>query len=101
MQREEPYLGRAFFPTIPEMGFPFGAGSQVVHGRRQLVLGDVGLSPATSATLVPCCHRFGRGLMGDCRGQLGGRWGRRQIIMPLMSWASRMLQWPVQRVAIL
>src|SRR4029079_11669707 len=43
----------------------------------------------------------GRGLMGDGRGQLGGRWGRRQIIMPLMSWASRMLQWPVQRVAIL
>ena len=38
--------------------------------------------------------------MGDCRGQLGGRWGRRQIIMPLMSWASRMLQWPVQRAAI-
>ena len=36
--------------------------------------------------------------MGDCRGQLGGRWGRRQVIMPLMSWAANMLQWPVQRV---
>ncbi len=34
--------------------------------------------------------------MGDCRGQLGGRWGRRQVIMPLMSWAANMLQWPVQ-----
>ncbi len=28
------------------------------------------------------------------------RWGR-QIIMPLMSWASRMLRWLVQRAAIL
>ena len=31
--------------------------------------------------------------MGDCRGQLGGRWGRRQIIMPLMIWATHVLQW--------
>ena len=39
-----------------EMGFLFGAFSQVVHGRRQLVSWDVGLSPATSATLVLCCQ---------------------------------------------
>src|SRR5699024_10503164 len=36
--------------------------------------------------------------MGDCRGQLGGRWGRRQVIMPLMSWAANRLQLRVQRV---
>ena len=29
--------GLDMFPTAPEMGPPFGAGSQVVHGRRQLV----------------------------------------------------------------
>ena len=29
-------------------------------------------------------------------GQLGGRWGRRQIIMPLMTWATHVLQWPRQ-----
>jgi len=54
------------------------------------------------ATLVLCCQQaFGCwGLIGDCRGQLGGRWGWRQVIMPLMSRASRMLQWPVQRAAI-
>ena len=34
---------------------PFGTYTQVVHGCRQLVSGDVGLSPATSATLVFSC----------------------------------------------
>ena len=28
-----------------------------------------------------------------------GRWGRRQVIMPLMPWAAHVLQWPVQRAA--
>ena len=31
-------------------------------------------------------------LWRDCRGQPGGRWGRRQIIMPLMTWATHVLQ---------
>src|SRR5699024_11454813 len=34
----------------------FGARVQVVHGCRQLVSWAVGLSPATSATLVLCCQ---------------------------------------------
>ncbi len=33
-----------------------GAWTQVLHGCRQLVSLDVGLSPATSATLVANCH---------------------------------------------
>ena len=33
---------------------------QVLHGCRQLVSWDVGLSPATSATPVISCHRFGQ-----------------------------------------
>jgi hypothetical protein len=37
--------------------------------------------------------------MGNCRGQLGGRWGRRQVIMPLMARAARMLQWHIQWAA--
>src|ERR1700752_3400583 len=42
---------------FPEMdSFPQGTGTQVLHGCRQLVSGDVGLSPATSATLVLSCH---------------------------------------------
>src|SRR3712207_7863435 len=49
------------FVTTLETGFPFGARSQVVHGCRQLVSGDVGLSPATSATPVACCQH----LVGD------------------------------------
>ena len=37
--------------------------------------------------------------MRDRRRQAGGRWGRRQVIMPLMSWAAHVLQWPAQWVA--
>ena len=48
----------------------------------------------------PMLPAFSWGLIGDCRGQLGGRRGRRQVIMPLMSRAARMLQWVVQRAAI-
>ncbi len=36
--------------------FPQGTGVEVLHGCRQLVSWDVGLSPATSATPVLCCH---------------------------------------------
>ena len=39
------------------------------------------------------------GLARDCRRQAGGRWGRRQVIMPLMPWAAHVLQWPAQRAA--
>ncbi len=35
-----------------------GTGTQVLHGCRQLVSRDVGLSPATSATLVVNCHHL-------------------------------------------
>ncbi len=35
---------------------PQGELAQVLHGCRQLVSWDVGLSPATSATPVSCCH---------------------------------------------
>ena len=49
----------------------------------------------------PYCQlpSFSWELWRDCRGQHGGRWGRRQIIMPLMSWATHVLQWSVQREA--
>src|SRR6476660_8402662 len=49
------------FLTAVETRSPFGAGSQVVHGCRQLVSVEVGLSPATSATPVACCQH----LVGD------------------------------------
>ena len=43
----------------------------------------------------PCCQlpAFSWALCRDCRRQYGGRWGRRQIIMPLMAWATHVLQW--------
>ena len=37
--------------------------------------------------------------MRDRRRQAGGRWGRRQVIMPLMSWAAHVLQWRGQWAA--
>src|SRR3569833_3370411 len=40
------------------MGVPQGTQRQVLHGWRQLVSRDVGLSPATSATLVLSCHHL-------------------------------------------
>src|SRR6266705_6691013 len=43
--------------NVVETRQPFGACAQVVHGCRQLVSWDVGLSPATSATPVLCCQR--------------------------------------------
>ena len=47
--------------TVLEIGFSLrGQWIQVVHGCRQLVSGDVGLSPATSATpVVSCQHSVG------------------------------------------
>ena len=42
---------------------------------------------------------FSWGLARDCRRQAGGRWGRRQVIMPLTPWAAHVLQWPAQRAA--
>jgi len=34
-------------------------------------------------------------VMEDCQGQLGGRWGQRQISMTLTSWAAHVIQWQV------
>ena len=49
----------------------------------------------------PYCQlpAFSWALWRDCRWQTGGRWGWRQVIMPLMTWATHVLQWMVQRVA--
>ena len=57
-QREEPYLDLTS-PALPLIGeVPSGTGRQVVHGCRQLVSWDVGLSPATSATLIVSCYHL-------------------------------------------
>src|SRR5262245_5983741 len=45
------------------------AGTQVLHGVRQLVLCDVGLIPATSATLAISCHH----LVGHSSGTAGDK----------------------------
>src|SRR5690625_1012405 len=55
MQREEPYLGLTCTVFRQRCRVLLGR-AQVVHGCRQLVSCDVGLSPATSATLVLCCQ---------------------------------------------
>ncbi len=49
--------------------FPSGTCTQVLHGCRQLVSWDVGLSPATSATLAFSYHH----LVGDSKGTAGDK----------------------------
>ena len=56
MLREEPYLGLTSSDSRRDTVSPSGAERQVLHGCRQLVSWDVGLSPLTSATLIPSCH---------------------------------------------
>ena len=66
MQREEPYQGlTCHLPFWKKrfLIFRYERWTQVVHGCRQLVLWNVGLSPATSATLVFSC--FSRKTAGD------------------------------------
>ncbi len=55
--------GFDMYRTGMETCLPFGAGTQVLHVCRQLVSRDVGLSPATSATLVACCHQVKLGTL--------------------------------------
>ncbi len=47
--------------------FPQGTVVEVLHGCRQLVPWGVGLSPATSATLIRSCHPQGGTLRGLLR----------------------------------
>ena len=67
---------------------------------------NTGAAWLSSARVVRCSVKSGNernprrmlpalswGLMRDCRRQAGGGWGRRQVIMPLMSWATHVLQW--------
>ena len=55
-QREEPYQVLTSFWPVLNRTFSSEQEWQVVHGCRQLVSWDVGLSPATSATLIVSCH---------------------------------------------
>ncbi len=72
---------------------------QVMHGCRQLVSWDVGLSPETSATLVTSCQRIMPGTLVRLLVNSRRKAGIRQVIMSLMPRATHMLQWEVQRVA--
>src|SRR5574344_1384968 len=91
-QREEPYQGLTY--------------SDSSRDRVSLRGRDTGGAWLSSARVVrclvksnnernPCCQlpSFSWALWRDCRGQHGGRRGRRQIIMPLMFWATHVLQW--------
>ena len=57
MQSEEPYQGLTCRESFWKRGVPSWTRTQVVHGCRQFVPQGVGLSPATSATLVFSCHK--------------------------------------------
>ena len=97
-QREEPYQGLTSFDRFRD--------KVSLRGK------ETGGAWLSSARVVRCWVKsrnernpycqlpsFSWELWRDCRGQHGGRWGRRQIIMPLMSWATHVIQWQRQRVA--
>jgi len=95
MIREEPYQGLDIIPAALETALShIGTVLQVLHGCRQLVLWSVGLSPATSATLLSVANRWSWGLRRNCRWQTGGKGGdRRPNHHGLMSWGyTRCLQ---------
>ena len=64
MQREEPYHPLTSREFARDSLVPSGTLRQVLHGCRQLVLWDVGLSPATSATLILSCQHVKVGTLG-------------------------------------
>ena len=99
-QREEPYQRLTSQEVNRDVFVPL---------RRNLVTGGAWLS---SARVVRCWVKsrnernpfrmlpsLSWGLMRDCLRWAGGRWGWRQVIMPLIRWATHVLQWVVQRVA--
>src|SRR5690606_36103882 len=55
-QREEPYLALTCRELSRDGLVPSGTLTQVLHGGRQLVSGDVGVRAVTSATLVLSCQ---------------------------------------------
>ncbi len=65
IQREEPYPGLDMFGCLSgnRVGCLRVKRSQVLHGCRQLVSRDVGLSPVTSETLVASCQRVMAGTL--------------------------------------
>ena len=56
MQREKPYQALTSWEFGRDTLVPSGTQWQVLHGCRQLVSWDVGLSPVTSATLILICQ---------------------------------------------
>src|SRR3954469_15617695 len=67
MHREEPYLGLTWPQNCQRWQVLLGR-LQVVHAGRQLVACVFGFSPATSATLVPCCQQVMLGTHGRLPG---------------------------------
>src|SRR5690606_3298340 len=101
-QREEPYQGLTYTGKHQRWCPPCGrcTGGAWLSSARVVRCWVKSRNERNPCPVLPASPSGCWGLTGDRRGQLGGRWGRRQVIMPLMSWAAHVLQWPVQRDAI-
>ena len=97
-QREEPYQGLTYTGKHQRWCPPCGrcTGGAWLSSARVVRCWVKSRNERNPRPMLPARPSGWWGLIGDCRGQLGGRWGRRQVIMPLMSWAAHVLQWPVQ-----
>ena len=95
--REKPYQGskaRGNSRGNP-VSVPLDRWCMVVVSSCREMLGQV---PKRAQPLSPVAI-VQSGTLGTLPAQAGGRWGRRQISTPFISWATHVLQWAAQRDA--
>jgi hypothetical protein len=98
-QREEPYLGLTCTGKPVETSAPLRSpctGAAWLSSARVVRCWVKSRNERNPCRLLPAEEQSCRGLCRDCRGQLGGRWGRRQVIMVRTPRATHVLQWPGQ-----
>ncbi len=101
MQREEPYLGLTYTGSPQRWGFPCGryTGGAWLSSARVVRCWVKSRNERNPCPVLPASNVGDSQETAGVNSEEGG--GRRQVIMPpLMSRASHMLQWPVQRAAI-
>lgn len=84
-QREEPYQGLTYTGNGQRWSPPCGrcTGGAWLSSARVVRCWVKSRNERNPCPVLPASPSGCWGLTGDRRGQLGGRWGRRQVIMPL------------------
>ena len=97
MQRERTLLDFLTSTKVfRDENVPSGTVRQVLHGCRQLVLRNVGLSP-DERNLILCCQRSGPQLKETASDKLEEGGDDVKLLMALTTRATHVLQWRIQR----